>query len=59
MLNVSRQRAQQLTGHRSFPEPVAVLRAGKIWLEDEVVEWAQKRGREMRPLPEDWWPNGS
>lgn len=45
MLGVSRQRVSQLAKQRGFPEPVAVLRAGKIWDADEIRAWAERRER--------------
>ncbi len=46
---VSKTRAAQITGRRDFPEPVAVLAAGKIWLADDVEAWI----REHRPTLTD------
>ncbi|MGH3355133.1 MAG: helix-turn-helix transcriptional regulator [Nocardioidaceae bacterium] len=49
LFGVSRQRAQQLQAHPTFPEPVASLRTGKIWRESDVVAWAKGRGRTVHP----------
>ncbi|MFC6154044.1 helix-turn-helix transcriptional regulator [Nocardioides yefusunii] len=45
LLNVSRQRVHQLTEGDDFPDPVAVLKAGKIWERADVVAWAREHGR--------------
>lgn len=47
MLGVSRQRVLQLVAQPGFPEPVADLIRGKIWLREDVVEWARSRGRDV------------
>lgn len=44
---ISRQRVYSITTHRNFPEPVAELAAGKIWLAEDVERWI----REHRPDP--------
>jgi prophage regulatory protein len=36
---VSRQRVYQLTSRADFPEPVADLAQGKIWLKADVEQW--------------------
>lgn len=45
MLGVSTQRVSQLTRTASFPEPVAKLAAGWIWLIEDVEAWARETGR--------------
>ncbi|MCP4308024.1 MAG: hypothetical protein GY788_24760 [bacterium] len=46
MLGISRQRVNAIVNTRDdFPEPVAVLTAGRIWLREEVVSWAKEDGR--------------
>lgn len=45
LLGVSRQRASQLASRRDFPEPVAVLRQGGVWLAEDVEAWATEAGR--------------
>lgn len=47
MLGVSRQRAQQLVTQKGFPDPVRVLKMGKVWDAGEVRAWAEARGREI------------
>jgi predicted DNA-binding transcriptional regulator AlpA len=42
LLGVSRQRVHQLLRDRpDFPESVAELVAGRIWLRTEVLTWAE------------------
>lgn len=48
MLGVSRQRVSQLAVLDAFPEPVAVLSVGRIWLREDIVEWAERTGRTLR-----------
>ena len=45
---LSRQRVQQLVSAPDFPEPIAVLKAGKVWRTADVVKWAEEKGREIR-----------
>ena len=45
LLDVSRQRVQQLTREPGFPKPVAVLKAGSVWRRPVVEAWARKAGR--------------
>lgn len=41
---VSRQRVYQITTRRDFPEPVAELSMGNVWLAEDVERWiAAKR----------------
>ncbi|MEV4280813.1 helix-turn-helix transcriptional regulator [Actinoplanes xinjiangensis] len=40
---ISRQRVYQLTSRTDFPEPVADLAQGKVWLADEVEAWRAAR----------------
>jgi prophage regulatory protein len=44
-LKVTRQRAYQITVRRDFPEPLATLAMGQVWLADDVEQWI----RENRP----------
>lgn len=52
MLGVSRQRVHAISSrsHR-FPEPVATLSAGKIWLRSDVEAWARSEGRSIEQSP--------
>jgi hypothetical protein len=46
MLGVTRQRADKLSRVDStFPDPVADLRGGRIWLRVDVVAWIKESGR--------------
>lgn len=45
LLSVSRQRADQLSKSDEFPEPVATISAGRIWLRADVETWARSTGR--------------
>jgi prophage regulatory protein len=48
LLGVSRQRVHQIIrDHPDFPEPVAEIKAGKIWLRRDVVSWARRHGRDL------------
>jgi prophage regulatory protein len=40
---VSRQRVYQLTSRPDFPEPVADLAQGKVWLAADVDAWISNR----------------
>jgi len=42
---LSRQRVYQITGHATFPAPVARLALGKIWLAADVEAWIATRRR--------------
>lgn len=45
MLNVNRQRVNQLAAGPDFPPPLAVLAMGKVWAADDVERWAKRKGR--------------
>lgn len=45
LLDISRQRADQLTRRADFPAPVAELGMGKVWNAEDVRNWARKDGR--------------
>jgi predicted DNA-binding transcriptional regulator AlpA len=41
---VSPQRVYQITTKKGFPDPVAILAMGKVWLAEDVEKWiAQNR----------------
>lgn len=50
---ITRQRVYQLTNRPDFPEPVADLLQGKIWLTRDVERWATARRRRLvtPPIP--------
>ena len=41
--DISRQRVYQLTRRPDFPEPLAVLAQGPVWLADDVDAWIARR----------------
>jgi predicted DNA-binding transcriptional regulator AlpA len=45
LLGVSRQRVDQLARTADFPAPTAELAVGRVWLRDDVIEWAIRTGR--------------
>ena len=46
LLDISRQRVHQIIrDDPSFPEPVAELASGRIWLRKDVEAWARRAGR--------------
>jgi predicted DNA-binding transcriptional regulator AlpA len=45
-LGISRQWALVVTSRREFPEPVAVLKGGRIWLAEDVERYAEQRRRQ-------------
>jgi prophage regulatory protein len=51
MLGVSRQRVSQLAISEGFPEPAAILTVGRIWLREDIEDWAKATGRTI-PAPE-------
>jgi hypothetical protein len=52
LLSVSKRTATRYSLRDDFPEPVARLRAGPIWLEEDVLNWAKSspQARPGRPL---------
>jgi len=46
MLGLSRQRVDQIVrSDPTFPAPVAVITAGRIWRRADVERWARRGGR--------------
>ncbi len=45
MIGLTRQRVDQLVRLPDFPEPDAVLAAGRIWRREDVEAWARETGR--------------
>jgi hypothetical protein len=39
---VSKQRVYQITTRKGFPDPIAVLIQGKVWLADDVEKWIKE-----------------
>jgi hypothetical protein len=52
MLGVTKRTATRYTRRPDFPEAVARLRAGPVWLEEDVLAWARSEppARPGRPL---------
>ena len=50
---LSRTRVTQLTQHRNFPEPIAKLDMGYVWLADDVEAWIRTHRPEAAEDPED------
>ena len=43
---ISRQRVYQITQRRDFPEPVAKLEMGNVWLAEDVETWVRQHRSE-------------
>lgn len=44
---ISKQRVYELTQRRTFPEPVAELRQGRVWLAEDVERWIAEHRPEL------------
>jgi predicted DNA-binding transcriptional regulator AlpA len=44
-LGVTNQRVDQLARRPDFPDPIAVLAAGRIWNHADIDAWARRTGR--------------
>jgi predicted DNA-binding transcriptional regulator AlpA len=49
---VSRARIYQITQRRSFPEPVAALAMGNVWLAEDVEAWIAEHRPEIAEATE-------
>ncbi|NMO52042.1 DNA-binding protein [Actinoplanes sp. TBRC 11911] len=49
---VGRARVYQITQRRNFPEPIAKLEMGYVWLADDVEEWVRQHRPEIADGPE-------
>lgn len=60
LLGVGRTRLATLTGQPDFPKAAIVLRMGSIWTLEEVIAWAQRKGRALNlaSLPVDGQAGG-
>jgi len=47
LLGVAKVTAKRYGARDDFPEPVAVLAGGRVWLREDVLEWAER----TLPLP--------
>lgn len=45
ILDLSRQRADQLSRQKGFPDPAAELASGRVWTAAAVMAWAKAAGR--------------
>jgi hypothetical protein len=43
MLMVRRQRADQLSRTKGFPDPLVELASGRVWAKEDVVRWAAEQ----------------
>ena len=50
-LGVSRRRLLELIARPDWPAPCAVLAMGKIWLREDVEEWAARHCAEITTDP--------
>jgi predicted DNA-binding transcriptional regulator AlpA len=48
MFGVSRQYADRLARSDGFPQPEAVITAGRIWRREDIERWAQRSGRNLQ-----------
>ncbi|MFI7252319.1 hypothetical protein [Micromonospora chalcea] len=44
---ISKQRVYVITSNRNFPDPVADLVQGKVWLKSDVQEWIKEHRPEL------------
>jgi len=51
MLGVSRRTAARYVARSEFPAPVARLRAGPVWLAEDVEAWAESASQPQRGRP--------
>lgn len=49
---VTRARVYQITQRRGFPEPVAVLEMGSVWLAEDVEAWIAEHRPDIAEDPE-------
>jgi predicted DNA-binding transcriptional regulator AlpA len=52
MLGVTRRRVGTLVNEAGFPPPIANLSVGRLWAYSDVMQWAERTGRTVHPLPE-------
>lgn len=59
MLGVTRQRVDRISRtDPDFPQPVAEIHAGRIWLRDDIRAWASRSGRTISSGPSEHEQNG-
>jgi prophage regulatory protein len=44
---ISKQRVYQITTKKGFPEPLATLAMGKVWLAEDVERWIEANRPEL------------
>jgi prophage regulatory protein len=52
LLGVSRVQVHRLSKRDDFPQPVAELEAGRIWLLDDIEAWAREHADRRPGRPE-------
>lgn len=57
ILGVSPQQVHRLAQRDDFPEPVAELQAGRIWLKANIETWAREHADRRPGRPETPRPN--
>lgn len=50
---IGRARVYQITQRRNFPEPIAQLEMGNVWLAEDVEEWIRKHRPELNEPDEE------
>jgi prophage regulatory protein len=51
-LRLSRQRVYQLVNRKGFPDPLAHLTMGQVWLAQDVEAWIREHRPELDEEPE-------
>jgi predicted DNA-binding transcriptional regulator AlpA len=49
---IGRARVYQITQRRNFPEPIAQLEMGNVWLAEDVEAWVREHRPEIAEGPE-------
>jgi predicted DNA-binding transcriptional regulator AlpA len=50
---IGRARVYQITQRRNFPEPIAQLEMGNVWLADDVEAWIAEHRPQLAEDPEE------
>jgi len=51
-MHVGRQRAYTISREKGFPDPVAKVKAGRIWLAEDVEAWIAANRPDSQESPE-------
>lgn len=51
-LGVVRQRVYQITNRKGFPDPIADLTMGQVWLTEDVERWIAEHRPELNDADE-------